>query len=532
MKFKASIVLLPAFLLIFSACRKDPSVPEISTLTVQNLDYYSANCGGMITGDGGAEITSRGICWSTHPNPTISDDTTLNLGEKHHLTALMQDLTPSTSYYVRAYAINSAGTGYGEVISFSTLKGSLAEVLTLEPEEVYSVMAKVSGNVVSDGELTISGRGICWNTEPMPTSHHNKVTIPGGSGLFSANIQGLSPGTVYYIRAYAINNIGIAYGNQIILTTPPSEPEPDVVTGEVEILNHWVVTVPVSINRSESLPIVERGVCYSTSPLPTINDLLRIGPQNKDDFTLELYVVHNTTYYLRAFARTMLTTTYGNQAVFTTPGLGLPCAGNETVTDIDGNIYNTVQIMDLCWMKENLKTTRFRNGDEIPFSTSIQATPAMTWYDQNHQWKDLYGGLYNEEAAKSNNGICPEGWRLPYEVEIYKMMEFALHLAALESVQHYKTLFMSPRVEPGEHPRWIQNLYIGNDLSGFSALPGGFLNTGPGIFNGFKYLGYFASWWLADQQRMMLIYNDGAGNISLWSNHGYFIYVSIRCVKD
>jgi uncharacterized protein (TIGR02145 family) len=527
MKKKAFVSVFSIFILVLSSCRKDVSVPEITTLTVQNYSYYSASCGGLITDDGGAEVITRGLCWSTHPNPTTSDHTTINPGDRRHFMAFMHGLEPTTTYYVRAYATNAEGTGYGEIVSFSTLRGSIPELITFEPEDVFSIMAKTGGKIISDGELTITERGVCWDIEPLPTPDINKAKATGGATSFSLTVQDFLPNTAYYLRAYAINNAGIGYGNEIQFTTPPPEPDPIVLTGPAENIFQWTAEAQVAINSSNSMPVYERGICWSTSPEPTINNHVRVSMHSSDTFSIHFgNLIQNTTYYLRAYARTINQAFYGNQQTFTTMPLGISCPGQETVTDIDGNVYHTVMVGTLCWMKENLKTTRFRNGESIPMSANSLPTPAMTWYDQNIEWKDLYGGLYNRHAATSDQGICPEGWRLPSKQEVSNLRSDLLRLAHNQSISRYPTVIMSERTEPDPHPRWNQGDYPGNDLTSLSVLPGGYRAD----WGGFRYMGSNASFWLADQVNIMSIWNGGS-TIGLFRWHS-LDHLSIRCVKE
>jgi len=335
--------LIIAITVTFHACKKDPSVPEITTLTVQNLSYFSASCGGMINSDGGAEITLRGICWSTHPNPTISDDTTVNLGDRHHFISELNDLTPSTTYYVRAYAINSAGTGYGKVVEFSTLKGSVAELLTHEVSHVYSMQADVEGEVVSDGDLVVTERGICWGTEPLPTINSGKIAVAGNSARFTATIKGLSPTTKYYARAYAINQAGVGYGDQLEFTTPEAEPLPVVLTNPMQKITQWTALVTGEIINEGGLPVTERGVCWGTSPNPQRTVHYKADISGSDFISVKMdYLKPAVTYYTRAYVVSIAGIIYGNQQVFNTLAIGASCPESPTVTDIDGNIYQTV----------------------------------------------------------------------------------------------------------------------------------------------------------------------------------------------
>ncbi|MDZ7743914.1 MAG: FISUMP domain-containing protein [Bacteroidota bacterium] len=119
---------------------------------------------------------------------------------------------------------------------------------------------------------------------------------------------------------------------------------------------------------------------------------------------------------------------------------GDPCPGTPTVTDIDGNVYNTVLIGNQCWMKENLKTTTYRNGTEIPNVTDANAwqiltTGAYVWYDNDISWKDSYGALYNWYTTIDPNGLCPAGWHVPTNDEWTDLTDYLSAESRLTSWQ-------------------------------------------------------------------------------------------------
>ena len=129
-------------------------------------------------------------------------------------------LTPSTLYYVRAYATNSTGTWYGEEVTFTTLS-NLPTVATIDASGITATSATTGGNVTSDGGSPVTARGVCYSTSPGPTLANSYTTNGTGLGIFISNLTGLSPGTMYYVRAYATNANGTGYGNEILFSTLP-----------------------------------------------------------------------------------------------------------------------------------------------------------------------------------------------------------------------------------------------------------------------------------------------------------------------
>jgi len=121
------MLLMGSLLLFATSCKEEKEedkvgLPIVSTTAVTDITDITANSGGDITSDGGAPITARGVCWSTSQAPTISDYKTTDGTGVGKFTSLLSDLSPNTTYYVRAYATNSKGTSYGSAISLTTLQ--------------------------------------------------------------------------------------------------------------------------------------------------------------------------------------------------------------------------------------------------------------------------------------------------------------------------------------------------------------------------------------------------------------------------
>ena len=218
-----------------------------------------------------------------------------------------------------------------------------------------------------------------------------------------------------------------------------------------------------------------------------------------------------------------------------------PCPGMPTVTDIDGNTYNTVQIGDQCWMQENLKTTSYNNGTSIPNITDnidwlSLTTGAYVWYNNDISWKGSYGALYNWYATVDTKGLCPTGWHIPTDDEWTILTDYIggidfPHGNELKSCRQINSPD-SGECNTTEHPRWEENFNYGTDNYGFSGLPGGIRNIGAGNFSDIGETGF---WWSSTENTSYygwiraLDYSIGfvvlGGNGKAYGN-------SVRCLRD
>ena len=206
----------------------EPPTPEITlptviTASVTEITTNSAKGGGEVTNDGGAEVTERGICWSTNANPSLNDSHVAVGTGVGAFNATVSGLNENTTYHVRAYAINEKGTAYGLDVEFATLpSGGTAQLPTVVTNSVTGITAHTAvcgGEVTSDGGAEVTERGICWGTNANPTISNSHTSAGSGMGAFSATMGGLSANTTYYVRAYAINEAGTAYGSDKEFTT-------------------------------------------------------------------------------------------------------------------------------------------------------------------------------------------------------------------------------------------------------------------------------------------------------------------------
>jgi formylglycine-generating enzyme required for sulfatase activity len=296
-------------------------LPTVNTNMVSGITSSSAISGGFIQNDGGASIIARGVCWSTSPNPTNGLTTKTNDGAgTGNFISNLGGLIPNTVYYLRAYATNSAGTSYGNQISFSTLELALSTISTKAAFGITRTTASSGGNITSDGGGNISARGVCWNTSQNPTIVLTTKTIDGtGTGNYSSSLSGLSPNTQYFIRAYATNEVGTAYGNEIIILTD-SLAKPTLSTTNIFSISSSSAASGGNVTNDGGSSVISRGVCWSSNPNPTSSLASKtIDGTGTGIFSSSLNNLNpNTKYYIRSYATNNVGTAYGNQLIFYT----------------------------------------------------------------------------------------------------------------------------------------------------------------------------------------------------------------------
>src|SRR5664280_2654185 len=213
------LVCITAGIAIINSCKKEDVIPTLTTTALTNITTTSVTSGGLISKDGGATVTARGVCWSTTSNPTVGDSHTSDANGAGSFTSDITGLTPNTLYHVRAYATNKVGTAYGADISFTTTPIVVPTLTTVAVTSITATTAISGGNITSDGDGAITAEGVCWALTTGPTTSNSLTTDGTGSASFVSNLSGLTSGVIYYVRAYATNSAGTAYGNEITFTT-------------------------------------------------------------------------------------------------------------------------------------------------------------------------------------------------------------------------------------------------------------------------------------------------------------------------
>ena len=298
----------------------DAVLAEVITNDVTEIGTTTATGNGEVVSDGGATVTERGVCWSTTHNPTVSDSHVASGSGLGTFSAAMTGLSLNTTYYVRAYAINSVGVTYGDEMSFTT-EAELAVVITNNVTEIGTTTATGNGEVVSDGGATVTERGVCWSTTQNPTISDSHVASGSGLGTFSAAMTGLSLNTTYYVRAYAVNSVGVAYGDEVSFTTEAELAV--VVTNDVTEIGTTTATGNGEVVSDGGATVTERGICWSTTQNPTISDSHVASGSGLGTFSAAMTGLQpHTSYYVRAYATNSVGTSYGEEKQFTTESAG------------------------------------------------------------------------------------------------------------------------------------------------------------------------------------------------------------------
>jgi hypothetical protein len=323
-----------------------PSIPILAATTAATaITQTSATSGGNVTDQGASAVTERGIVYATTANPTTANTKVISGSGTGTFSANLTGLTAGTTYFVRAYAINAQGTGYGSQISFTTdsppppvsilgafsgwsdvfmthVSGNDYQLLnytlpsgdfkfrrnsswtsgnhwggpttfpsgtavtdgpninatagtynitfntstrvfnfaavptvpilaaTTAATSITQNSATSGGNVTDQGASAVTERGIVYATTTNPTTANTKVISGSGTGTFTANLTGLSPSTLYYVRAYAINAQGTGYGSQISFTTSAPPPTPINVTYRVNMSEQTPISGTVYVRGS------------------------------------------------------------------------------------------------------------------------------------------------------------------------------------------------------------------------------------------------------------------------------------------
>ncbi len=418
------------------------AIPDVTTANITNPTTNSATGGGNVPNSGNATVTARGVCWNTTANPTLKNClgfTTDGQGTGS-FTSNITNLADGVKYYVVAYATNSKGTGYGAQVDFTTLPITLPTVITSGITNPTTNSATGGGNVTDSGNATVTARGVCWNTTGNPTLQNCISFTANGSGTgpFISSITGLSDGVTYFVKAYATNVEGTTYGTQVNFTTLAIT-LPTVTTTAITNPTTNSATGGGNVTNAGNATVTARGVCWNTTGNPTLQNCINFTTNGSGtgSFTSNLTGLSpSTTYFVRAYATNIIGSAYGNPMSFTTDYCGL----NLSITHTAGSVapvsktvnYSTVETnltgSNKCWITQNLGA----NHQATAATDNTEASAGWYWQFNRKQGYKHDGTTRTPNAtwitSINENGdwlpandpcslLLGNGWRLPTNTE-------------------------------------------------------------------------------------------------------------------
>ncbi len=380
-------------------------------------------------------------------------------------------------------------------------------------------VSTVNANVYDSGGTYITSGGP-WNC----ADHSGTITgiSAGINRLIAVNGKDSANRIIYngQITGVAINKDQTTNAGQITMTyvandtTAPTDGTLSASAGNSQVSLRW------SGFSDSGSGLGSYKLVYSNTTTPaSCSSGTQIFTGTSTSYT-HTGLTNSTTYYYRLCA----TDNAGNTSSGATAS-GTPQSPSTTVTDIDGNVYNTVTIGTQTWMKKNLKVTKYRNGDAIGTTTgsiSSETSPKYQWaYDGNESNVATYGRLYTWYAATDTRGVCPTGWHVPTDTEWTTLIDYL----GGEYVAGGK-------LKEAGTAHWNSPNTSADNSSGFTALPGGYR----GYYGAFFDMSLHGYWWSATE----LDATTKARLRYLPYNHGYAILdyflklfgSSVRCVGD
>jgi len=343
-------------------------LPTITSTSVSAITHNTANSGGNVTDNGGDVLLAKGVCWSLATNPTTTNTKTTDGPETGVFVSSVTELLPSTTYYLRAYATNSAGTAYGAEMEFTTMAAPIV-LPTITSRAISAISTKTAqsgGDITTNGGAAILEKGVCWSLVTSPTIADAKTLDGTGVGSFTSDITNLMPKTTYYLRAYATNSAGTAYGEEMEFTTPLD----NIFTGSVYLKNqqdvdafgahgytqvtgdlHVEPAIPTSFSNLNGLRTLTSigGALYisKTKGLPNFSAMKNLVSVGSD-----VNISHNQS--LTSIGLESLTTIGGDMSIILNEDL-LNLNGLEKLVSKNGNpdltIWNNTNLHNFCGLK-------------------------------------------------------------------------------------------------------------------------------------------------------------------------------------
>jgi uncharacterized protein (TIGR02145 family) len=404
-------------------------------------------------------------------------------------------------------------------------KENVPTVRTTPVSDITGVNATSGGTITDEGSSSIIIRGVCWSTDVNPTIADNKTIDGRGKGSFSSNITGLNVDVVYYIRAYAANSVGTGYGRVVSFISYGQSPT--ATTSSVTNIEATTATLigNVVANNLSTVVTLEYGTTTSYGTTVTAAQSPLTGVTTSSVNADIAGLTEATIYHFRVKAVNSLGTTYGSDLTFTT-----------LLADVEGNTYNTINIGTQVWMQENLRTTRYRNGNLI--GTTSPATLDITnLIIPKYQWECTnvnYGRFYTYYAITDSRNVCPAGWHVPTDNDWTTLTYFLTNNGyGFEGSGNdiAKSLAATSGFIADTTAGNVGNDQASNNSSGFTGLPSGG-RFSSGVVN---FVNLHGIWWSSTEGSPTFAYFRCIGYIPAQVYRGIFSEsygLPVRCLRD
>ncbi len=539
---------------VFNACEKEEIISlKFAELEVREVEYREVSIWYSLEDVDKYEVEELGFCYKTINNPTIYDSTfvlykiedTIPIHKGNRIT--IKGLSPNTTYYMKGYYEISGLVYYSKEKTFSTNTLGKPIVSTNTIRDITAASASLGGELLDTNGADIIACGVCWSTSENPTVSGKTTTDSISKSKFDSRLIDLKSSTTYYVQAYATNEVGTSYGEMRTFTTFDGIPE--LITNNVIVITESTAIGRGRLIDDDGVSILEKGVCWNTKGSPTVNDSKVGDIIEEENFSFQLDNLNpETTYYIRAYAKSEYGIGYGKEISFNSGAL----------VDYDGNTYRWVKIGNQVWMAENLKVTHYPDGTALDYMANgdwylmyynglyYDAYGYHSYNDNSHGafyiWNVAMGGntKSSESTPSGIQGICPDGWHLPSDDEWTELENYLI-----ENAYNYDGTTSGNKI--GKSLASASGWYEGNSFpcdpgdvgynqksnnsTGFSGLPYGNFMDGIHIGKGER----DGKWWSSTKKEKSDIYYR-----SLHLQHPQLVKyyrnrfdgLNVRCVKD
>ena len=332
------------------------ALPTLTTQTVSNISIANerATFNGIILTNGDPAYTERGFVYGTVHNPTVEDDMK-KIAAGSGIGAFSVNATEikeGATYYVRAYAINAAGTAYGDEVTLN-FNAVPPEVNTQAVTNITgSGSATFNGMIITSGDPAYTERGFVYGNMKNPAMSGTKKPVAGtGIGAYNLNVTGMQEGTTYYVHAYATNVAGTVYGEEMNFNITTVMPQ--VTTQAVTNITSTTATFNGTIVNAGDPAYTEKGFVYSTSynPIVEVDTKKIVTGTSSGSYSINVTGINmGILLYVRAYASTSKGTVYGEEVSFTpnSPNTVALLTAELMVQKTDIGIGNLNSMITLC----------------------------------------------------------------------------------------------------------------------------------------------------------------------------------------